>query len=1276
MPTYSRDRLPYNLLKKQYLRPGENAYTYFDNLAAWIRAGSATSNNYSVSTVNGGVVQNEFAPTRFQFPAFYVNEGSAGGGPEFRITHTSNFSDTFGPKNGLVISLWFKLLEFSHDDATNFGSNILCITDGSSSQRIIDVFCTESGDSNPQIGIRIYDASSPSTKFLEILSSQSINASDWNHVLFWIDSDAETAGSVASMSASHAKLYVNGKNTALSSPTYSTASSSTISISHSATSVIIKLGNGGGSSDLVGSAVDTSYMNGYVSDLAIYNSADDLSESLLQILYKLSVQGAYQEQSGFLNNPERIMRNTLDERSYWPSTVKGGDQRRLGNAAIKWDDYKLPEYTTKQVSYPSMLHRNDSLLTSSIYQTYVDGQLNAVTGSRTIPQYSYDMFYEREDEVSLSPFEDSRVYIDRSSDFYLSGSDIPGFTGSLAGKDVVVMEFELGSDKELGGSAYNITTGLSSGSPFRRMGYYNKDLRKIDLLPGTAVLPTSGSAFGSFWQYHNDANQNFIKNELFENAAIGFASIPYAVSSGSNATDYNPFSPEYYSGIGHPIDNFGFPSDSRYEATGSNLIDCSEYISNPFLVEKLTIELPDLSIGADDVGGSVLSRMGHAYGGSQFTAVKKLESGTAVGMMNFFIMKQSTFPHTGSQKSNGLLEGTYNTQNLFTDKNPGANPTFFREIEVEGTTNRFLLANAKIGASEYSSSDSDELEFLQELNIQQYFDHFTIGTPYSTTDSIGQAVNYIDVTDSFIELLPETYSKRDVVQLVDNLESYWDAADYRIESTRKALVLSWNKGARSNTDISSNISISDATPSVSDYKEIYSFTVNNGSNRGALINWPSGSSQPSPFLLFPKDKLILGFQSNSSNNLAENAARSSSKAKIYSGSIKIQLFGSYIQDSKPKLPTLNQTHGYTEAIHGAIGEVSVHDQWDISYRQEFSGSNPDTFMGIATYFPGVSNPDGLDINEGLPERDGITAYHNMTGSEHFGINAMNRARAGLASDGTVGIYDSLKRNYRLEESELYDKDSVTLNVKELWAIDNANLTTSPSAYIGIGDGGADYNPIWPFAFPFEDRYSSVNRIFRRLASSNHGEAAGSIRYSQTIEHNFVMGPTGGFTASTKHGNTANSFFPERENIKSYFLRINSGIIFGIGDGRGGIHIRATSGGNLEYPRGAKYGLSNFYPTSRSAVFRRTSYGQFRDMLEPRLYGPTLDSNLTQIDDPIVSRVLISNGAVEFLDAADSIIGNKDENYRVKTPFFDIPEVPVTISTVNINNIVTTVIDSL
>jgi hypothetical protein len=58
--------------------------------------------------------------------------------------------------------------------------------------------------------------------------------------------------------------------------------------------------------------------------------------------------------------------------------------------------------------------------------------------------------------------------------------------------------------------------------------------------------------------------------------------------------------------IGNPINNFGFPYDNKYKATSSNLIRMSDFINEPFLVEKIvlyvsaTLDLRDCG----EVGGT------------------------------------------------------------------------------------------------------------------------------------------------------------------------------------------------------------------------------------------------------------------------------------------------------------------------------------------------------------------------------------------------------------------------------------------------------------------------------------------------------------------------------------------------------------------------------------------------------------------------------------------------------------------------------------------------
>ena len=87
-------------------------------------------------------------------------------------------------------------------------------------------------------------------------------------------------------------------------------------------------------------------------------------------------------------------------------------------------------------------------------------------------------------------------------------------------------------------------------------------------------------------------------------------------------------------------------------------------------------------------------------------------------------------------------------------------------------------------------------------------------------------------------------------------------------------------------------------------------------------------------------------------------------------------------------------------------------------------------------------------------------------------------------------------------------------------------------------------------------------------------------------------------------------------------------------------------------QGWKYGLYNGLPTNFSAVFRQNHYGQFRDMLEQRIYTKTYNN-------PEVGGPMDANGGISFISGSAltgesdnwltaSIYGgtNVDEAYRV------------------------------
>ncbi len=69
-------------------------------------------------------------------------------------------------------------------------------------------------------------------------------------------------------------------------------------------------------------------------------------------------------------------------------------------------------------------------------------------------------------------------------------------------------------------------------------------------------------------------------------------------------------------------------------------------------------------------------------------------------------------------------------------------------------------------------------------------------------------------------------------------------------------------------------------------------------------------------------------------------------------------------------------------------------------------------------------------------------------------------------------------------------------------------------------------------------------------------------------------------------------------------------------------------------KGWKYGLYNGVPTNFSAVFRQNHYGQFRDMLEQRIYTKTYNN-------PLIGGPMDNNGGINFISGS-ALLGESND----------------------------------
>ena len=179
--------------------------------------------------------------------------------------------------------------------------------------------------------------------------------------------------------------------------------------------------------------------------------------------------------------------------------------------------------------------------------------------------------FAHENTSSFKPFVEIGIpELSRKESFFQTGSKVSeiggqGFDAPLWSKTKIEIDLTPSVDHSFG------ITNFTSGSSNFLMAYWNKDTKKYEGIG-------NGNEFD---KYKDDLTVTGLNTFLTEKA-IGFGASMDAVT-----IEAGIISASYL--IGNPINNFGFPNTSQYEATSSNCINMRDYINRPFLLEKMVL---------------------------------------------------------------------------------------------------------------------------------------------------------------------------------------------------------------------------------------------------------------------------------------------------------------------------------------------------------------------------------------------------------------------------------------------------------------------------------------------------------------------------------------------------------------------------------------------------------------------------------------------------------------------------------------------------------------
>jgi hypothetical protein len=475
----------------------------------------------------------------------------------------------------------------------------------------------------------------------------------------------------------------------------------------------------------------------------------------------------------------------------------------------------------------------------------------------------------------------------------------------------------------------------------------------------------------------------------------------------------------------------------------------------------------------------------------------------------------------------------------------------------------------------------------------------------------------------------------------------------------------------------------------------------------------------SPYLLLPTDNIILAVSKTRPVRTTpvpdyKNLVTGSHDFTLKTGEIEIALYGSYVSQKRQKFTGLNQ-HLTNLSVHHVIGDEPVLDQFDVERTLILSGTYIDNIISgsmvdvsrgrdpgklIYTTPTTANQRKVIGSNTNYNDQRFHDNIHSATDPRHtsnasyhlrfrFTGSLRTPHRNSVFYDKSEQFYDTLMPSFEKMLNKLgtniflYDIDN---GIGFLSAVHSEGAGNSAYSSAAEAQYGSDvFRPLndWYHRFPFEKPFNDLKRV-QDPFSSFFGLGVDGIPVSNT-------GSNGNFKVKTlrvfQEGWTdTNTYFDNGPGGTDDILDFNIWRKFFYGFGDENTYSRAykltgsvgnswdikgntncprhygTNGTNPVAPiliRGWKYGIQNGFPENTNAVFRRNSYGQFRDMLEQRHDGKFYknETNLPNVlgkaavnTSPVQIRFVDSEGNIVKPGSTDS--SNQHFEATSSLPYFD------------------------
>lgn len=538
----------------------------------------------------------------------------------------------------------------------------------------------------------------------------------------------------------------------------------------------------------------------------------------------------------------------------------------------------------------------------------------------------------------ISPFDETyAIETSSTNDFFKAGTSpgiIDGFSQPARDKTKIV--FTLSPDPEFADIEFGYITRTSTNDPDtetndtftneRLMVYWHEDNKRWSLHNVFNPLIDAASSLG---EYLEDTSLN----------SAGFGSItPIATASINDGDIVEQFGRNVLANCVRPIKTFGFPFAKDYALDDSKCIKMSNYISHPFLLEKIVVDFKASFEFASGPSGDANFANSLMYSTNNTVSgypSQRINDGHRVSIPTFFILNQ--------RKDQFKLRHT--VRRSFT-----VNNNVFAPVErtiasgaISETTTRDLVSYGQMTMFASSSSGA-------KLNIEDALENgLSRDLDVNILELNGQSG--WDTTQT-LSSFTGSFSLKFPCRVSPKYDSNQQVIIKEPGPIERALFVNDDHGGRGYSIIDcNNRSLVNGNTSLKLGDKYLGPGPFRGSNPVAVETVdPDTIDQVSPYILFPEDRIIFGWQYPLIEDMIKKIpglddSRLNSMSLL--GESRVYFYGSLMTENKETHNTLNQ-HLTSDSAHEYIGAEKVLDQFQVNTRSEFSGS----YIDDVNYFGG------------------------------------------------------------------------------------------------------------------------------------------------------------------------------------------------------------------------------------------------------------------------------------------------------------------------------------